>query len=88
MGAGDEIAVAFDAASLPSVPEGFWRTLFLESHGWDKDADRNTWRGDETGPMPFRAMSGYPYGQGESYPDTDESRRWRAEWLTRQAPRP
>ena len=59
------------------------RTLFLESHGWDKDADRNTWEGMQLEPLPFHAMSGYPYAEGETYPDTEQHRRYRNEWLTR-----
>ncbi len=27
------------------------RTYFLESHGWDKDADRNTGEGQQLGPL-------------------------------------
>jgi hypothetical protein len=60
--------------------------VFLESHGWDKDADRNTWEAATLEPLPFRAMTGYPYAAGERYPDTPESRRYRAEWLTREVP--
>jgi Tfp pilus assembly protein PilF len=81
---GDEIAVDFDASALPPVPEGWVRTVFLESHGWDKDADRNTWEALQMEPLPFRAMKGYPYAEGESYPDTPELRRYREEWLTRE----
>ena len=80
---GDEIALEFDASGLQPPPEGFRRTLYLESHGWDKDADRNTWEAPQLEPLPFHAMSGYPYGEGESYPDTEQHRRYRAEWLTR-----
>ena len=80
---GDEIALEFDAGDLPATAEGWTRTLFLESHGWDKDADRNTWEGHRLEPLPFHAMSGYPYGDGESYPDTEAHRRYRSEWLTR-----
>ena len=83
MAAGDEIALAFDAAALPPPPENWRRTVFLESHGWDKDADRNTWEADQVEPLPFRAMSGYPYGPGEAFPDTGLHRRYRREWLTR-----
>jgi len=83
MAAGDEIALAFDAAELPPPPAGWKRTVFLESHGWDKDADRNTWEADQVEPLPFRAMSGYPYGPGEAFPDTELHRRYRREWLTR-----
>ncbi len=76
---GDEIALSFDAGSLPPVREGWKRTLFLESHGWDKDADRNTFEGTRMEPLPFRAMKRY----GEPFPDTPELRRYRDEWLTR-----
>ncbi len=80
---GDEIRLRFDAASLPPVAPGWNRQVFLESLGWDKDADRNTWEGDRVEPLPFRAMTGYPYGPGESFPDTAEMREYRREWLTR-----
>jgi hypothetical protein len=76
---GDEIALAFDAGSLPPVREGWKRTLFLESHGWDKDADRNTYEATRMEPLPFRGMKRY----GEPFPDTPELRRYVEEWLTR-----
>jgi Tfp pilus assembly protein PilF len=77
---GDEIDLAFDATGLPPVPEGWVRTVFLESHGWDKDADRNTYEPLTMEPLPFRGMKQY----GEPFPDTPEMRRYREEWLTRQ----
>jgi hypothetical protein len=84
LAAGDEMRLTFDAASLPPPPAGWRRTVFLESRGWDKDADRNTWAADHLEPLPFRAMKSYPYAPGESYPDTPELRRYREEWLTRE----
>ncbi|MEE8523533.1 MAG: FG-GAP-like repeat-containing protein [Thermoanaerobaculia bacterium] len=81
---GDEIALEFDARELPPPAPGFRRTLFLESHGWDKDADRNTFEGRHLEPLPFRAMSGYPWTEGESYPDTPGHRAYRRDWLTRE----
>ena len=83
MAPGDEITLVFDASDLPSPRPGWQRTVFLESHGWDKDADRNTWRAQQVEPLPFRDMSGYPYGPDEAYPDGPEHRRYRQEWLTR-----
>jgi hypothetical protein len=77
---GDEIALTFDASGLPPVREGWKRTLFLESHGWDKDADRNTFEGAHMEPLPFRDMKRY----GEPFPDTPELRRYVEEWLTRE----
>ncbi len=81
---GDEIALVFDASALAPPADGYRRTLFLESHGWDKDADRNTWEAQQLEPLPFRAMSGYPPAPGETYPDTPELRTYRRQWLTRE----
>jgi len=83
IGPGDEIRVLFDARDLPAPKPGHVRTVFLESFGWDKDADRNTWKADSNLPLPFQAMSGYPFAPGESYPRTPELDAYRAEWLTR-----
>jgi hypothetical protein len=77
---GDEIALTFDASGLPPVRPGWSRTVFLESHGWDKDADRNTYEAQTMEPLPFRGMKAY----GEPFPDTPEMRRYREEWLTRE----
>ncbi len=86
MAPGDEIALAFDAGALSPPPAGFRRTVFLESSGWDKDADRNTYAAAAVEPLPFRAMSGYPYGPGERFPDTPLHREYLATWLTREVP--
>jgi tetratricopeptide (TPR) repeat protein len=77
---GDEIAVTFDTAGLPPVRQGWKRTLFLESHGWDKDADRNTYEPKHMEPLPFRAMKRY----GEPFPETPELKSYVEEWLTRE----
>ena len=81
---GDELALDFDGARLPPLASGLRRTFFLESQGWDKDADRNTFAGERLEPLPFRAMSGYPWRHDEHYPETPELARYRAEWLTRE----
>jgi len=83
LGAGDEIELRFSVAELPPPPAGWVRTVFLESHGWDKDADRNTWEGRHVEPLPFRAMSGYPFAPGETFPDTRELRAYQRHWQTR-----
>lgn len=80
---GDEIAVTFsagDMAGLPPVRSGWKRTFFLESHGWDKDADRNTYEPQTMEPLPFRAMKKY----GDPFPETPELKKYVEEWLTRE----
>jgi hypothetical protein len=84
---GDQMLVSFDASALPPPLPGYRRAVFLESHGWDKDADRNTFEARQVEPLPFRGMSGYPYGPEESFPDTPLHRRYREEWLTREVGR-
>ena len=81
LAAGDELELTF-AALTPPQP-GWRRTVFLESHGWDKDADRNTWEGHRLEPLPFRGMSGYPGAEGETFPSTPELEDYRRQWLTR-----
>ncbi|HEX9800992.1 MAG TPA: FG-GAP-like repeat-containing protein [Thermoanaerobaculia bacterium] len=89
LASGDELELAFDASHLPPPAPGWRREAMLESHGWDKDADRNTYAGTTLEPLPFRAMSGYPFAAGESYPDTPALREYRERWLTREiAPAP
>jgi hypothetical protein len=84
LAAGDELTLEFDASALPPPAPGATRSVFLESYGWDKDADRNTWQAAQMEPLPFGAMSGYPYAAGESFPDTPALRRYRSRWLTRE----
>jgi hypothetical protein len=38
---------------------------------------------DTVEPLPFRGMSGYPYGDGEAYPNDPEHRAYRERWNTR-----
>ncbi|MCZ6507474.1 MAG: CRTAC1 family protein, partial [Acidobacteria bacterium] len=82
LAAGDEMRLLFDARDLPALAPGWRRTLFLESHGWDKDADRNTYAADQMEPLPFRAMESY----GEPFPATPELDAYRDKWLTRRVP--
>jgi hypothetical protein len=84
IGPGDEIRLLFDTSSLAPPPIGWSRTLFLESHGWDKDADRNTWQAQQVAPLPFRAMSGYPFAPGDEPPRSDAYVDYLRTWLTRE----
>jgi hypothetical protein len=85
LGSGDALTVRFDARGLPPPREGFARDYLVFLDGWAKDRDPNTVEALQVEPLPFHGMSGYPYGPGESFPDTPEHRAWRAEWNTRPA---
>jgi hypothetical protein len=87
LGSGDALTLQFDAKSLPALPEGWVRDYQLFLDGWAKDRDPNTLEALEVEPLPFHAMSGYPYGAGESFPSTPALDRWRSEWNTREARR-
>jgi hypothetical protein len=83
---GDEIALTFEAGTLPPPPPGHRRTVFLESHGWDKDADRNTWEGQGVEPLPLTALGGYPADPAEleeGWEEPEWMETYRREWLTR-----
>jgi tetratricopeptide (TPR) repeat protein len=85
MGSGDEVRLAFDAQSLPPLPSGWARDFLLEVDGWAKDADANTAFGQSVEPLPFHAMSSYPYPKGEGYPADPEHDLYRRTYNTRPA---
>jgi hypothetical protein len=67
MGAGDEMTVRF-GLTVADLPPGWVRDFVIYSVGWNKDADLNTIHGQDVGPLPFRAMTRYPYGPDEQFP--------------------
>jgi len=83
MGSGDELRLRF--AALPPPPAGFRRDFLLKIDGWAKDRDPNTAFSATVEPLPFHAMSRYPYPQNEHYPDDAAHRRYRHEFNTRAA---
>ncbi len=87
MGSGDELALEFDASSFPPVPAGHTRSFILAVDGWAKDRDANTAHSATVEPMPFHAMSQYPYPDTEHFPDSPLHRAWRKEFNTRPAVR-
>jgi tetratricopeptide (TPR) repeat protein len=86
-GAGDELRLSFDANGLPPLPLGWKRDFLLYVDGWAKDADANTAHSQSVGPLPFHAMSRYPYPPGERYPDDPPHRAYLREYNTRPASR-
>ena len=81
--AGDEVTIRFDAGELPELESGWERDFLFYSDGWEKDADRNTVTGDTVGPLPFHAMSAYPYPATEAYPDGAVHRAYLTQYQTR-----
>jgi hypothetical protein len=81
--AGDEVTIRFDAGQLPALPPGWRRSFLFYNEGWEKDADRNTVAGPTVDPLPFHAMSAYPYPESESYPTDRVHADYVKRYLTR-----
>jgi len=84
---GDEIALAFDAAAAGLLPDGWTRTFLLLADGFSKEMDINSASPDSVEPLPFHAMTAYPYRAPERYPDTPQHEQYRARYNTRVATR-
>jgi Flp pilus assembly protein TadD len=69
---GDEITLSFDATKLPPLRSGWKRTFLLYADGFSKEMDINSASPDYVAPLPFHAMTNYPYSERESYPMTRE----------------
>jgi hypothetical protein len=82
-GPGDEVTVRFDGTKLPSLPDGWTRSFVLRTWGFTKDAAPFTAHADTVEPLPFRAMSNYPYGKAEQYPTDATHEAYRRQYNTR-----
>lgn len=78
---GDELTLAFEAARLPPVSEGFQRSFYFYSVGWDKDSDFHVKHGATVGPLPFHGMDDQRYGQQPRPSSLDD--RWMRQYNTR-----
>ena len=85
MGSGDEVTIEYPAQSLPSLPTGWTRDFLLKVDGWAKDADANTAFSENVLPLPFHAMSSYPYKATEHFPQDTEHAAYVRDYLTRPA---
>jgi hypothetical protein len=85
MGSGDELRLRFPTETMPPLPEGWKRDFLLLVVGWAKDADFNTAYSQTVEPLPFHAMSAYPYPNPEHYPDDETHRDYSRQYNTRPA---
>lgn len=82
-GPGDEVTVRFDAAGLPPLPPGWVRSFVLRTWGYCKSTGPFVATGDTVGPLPFAAMSNFPYGPRERYPETPRHAEYLRRYNTR-----
>jgi tetratricopeptide (TPR) repeat protein len=85
VGSGDEIQLRFSASTLPPLPHGWKRDFILLVDGWAKDADANTAFSQTVLPLPFHAMTSYPYPAGQHYPSDPMHDAYQKEFNTRPA---
>ena len=75
MDTGDDLAMSFAEPSAPVT--GFERTYVLHTDGFHDTQSASV------DPLPFHAMSSYPYPDSERYPSDEFHTRYLAEWNTR-----
>ncbi len=85
MGSGDEVTLRFSAKELPPLPAGWKRDFLLLVDGWAKDADANTAFSQTVMPLPFHAMTRYPYPTDEHFPQDRVHQEYMREYNTRPA---
>jgi hypothetical protein len=85
-GPGDGLRLTLHESRLPPLAAGRGRAFFLKARGYCKDMDLYTAHPESVEPLPFGAMSGYPYdrsppAKGEEFPPFLEA--YRRKWNTR-----
>ncbi len=85
MGSGDELKLQYSSTNLPPLLGGWSRDFLLLVDGWAKDADANTAFSQSVAPLPFHAMSAYPYKPDEHFPADAEHQQYVHDYLTRPA---
>jgi tetratricopeptide (TPR) repeat protein len=82
-GSGDEIALNFDPAKLPALPEGWVRDYFFKAQGYEKDMDFYAADSNTVDPLPFHNMDTYPYPQ-QKFPFDNSRLNYLLNYNTRQ----
>ena len=80
---GDELTVRFDADALAPVAKGRTRSFMLYADGFGKDMDLHSAHSLTVTPLPFHAMSTYPYPADENYPQDAEHSEYVLNYNTR-----
>ncbi len=83
-GSGEEVALEFDAQTLPPLPPGWRRDWFFYADGFAKDMDFYEAYSGSVGPLPFHSMSRYPYPEDENYPENEAYLQYQLEYNQRQ----
>ena len=84
-GAGDEVALQFKALTTPPAP-GLRRLYAFQSSGYYKENIPNPEVPFTVDPLPFRAMSNFPYPATEHYPTDRVHEAYLRDWNTRVVP--
>jgi hypothetical protein len=82
---GDQVNMQFSTASLGSIEEGMVRDYFFVVACWFKDPP-GEWGYDfdfTVDPLPFMAMTGFPYPSSESYPSDAAHQAYIQQYNTR-----
>jgi Tfp pilus assembly protein PilF len=85
MGSGDELRLFFDEHYLPYLHVGWKRDFILLVDGWAKDADSNTAFARTVEPLPFHAMTSYPYPSSQHFPSDKAHQLYLKDFNTRKA---
>jgi hypothetical protein len=83
-GSGDEVQLEFDSSALAPLPAGWTRDYLFYADGFAKDMDFYAAHGYTVEPLPFHAMSGYPYKGVETYPQEGPYLEYQIDVNTRQ----
>lgn len=82
-GGGEGIAAEFDTSRLPALPPHWKRDYFFYANGYEKDMDLWDSSPFTVAPLPFHAMTSYPYPASETYPASAATIAYRLNWNDR-----
>jgi hypothetical protein len=81
------VVLSFDATALPQLPDGWTRTFLFYADGFSKEMNLHSASPDALAPLPFHAMTAYPYAAPERFPSTPAHREYQDRYNTRVVPR-